>query len=408
MQQFLNLDSNGKYLIGASGGSDSMALLSLCLKEKYDVVVCHVNYKLRKNADKEEKLLKDFCKENGVKVYTLYPHQIDNENFQKWARDVRYDFYKRIYQQLNCSALLLGHQKDDSIENYLMSMERQSRGWYYGIPYSTQRNGMTIIRPLIQWRKKETRQYCLDNGVPFGDDESNFSDKYTRNKIRHQLIEPASDQQIDQWGKEIETLNNQMDQQLSYLKEKYDFDNDIPLDEYRNEDREIRHILIRYLMYLNDPQQVYSSAFIEDVDKQLNSTEENIFIPINETQRLVCEYGVFYICDNECNYSYVLNTVEYLQTEYFNIVENGQTIEGITLNNDDFPLIIRNYHTSDVIELRYGHKKVNRFFIDRKIKYRDRIKWPVVINSKNDVIFVPFIGCDVNHYSIKPSLFVVK
>ena len=119
-----------------------MMLLSLCLEEGLDVVVCFVNYKIRESANLEERLVEQFCSEHGVKLYKDYPVQKDSENFQMWARNVRYEFYKKVYDQEQCDYLLTGHQMDDHIENYLMSLERGSHGWYYGIPYEGYHQGL--------------------------------------------------------------------------------------------------------------------------------------------------------------------------------------------------------------------------------------------------------------------------
>ena len=58
--------------------------------------------------------------------------------------------------------------------------------------------------------------------------------------------------------------------------------------------------------------------------------------------------------------------------------------------------------------MRYGTKKVSRFFIDKKIPVNRRLTWPVMLNSKNEVILVPQIGCNKTHYSIKHNLFMIE
>ena len=80
----------------------------------------------------------------------------------------------------------------------------------------------------------------------------------------------------------------------------------------------------------------------------------------------------------------------------------------MTLHEDDFPITIRNVEEHDVIELRFGNKKINRWFIDRKIPKKERKIWPVVVNAKGNVILVPKIGCDIAHFSNNPTIFVLK
>ena len=58
--------------------------------------------------------------------------------------------------------------------------------------------------------------------------------------------------------------------------------------------------------------------------------------------------------------------------------------------------------------MRYGTKKINRFFIDKKIRYSERKTWPIMLNRNNEVILVPGIGSNVNHYSKKHNVYMLK
>ena len=80
----------------------------------------------------------------------------------------------------------------------------------------------------------------------------------------------------------------------------------------------------------------------------------------------------------------------------------------VCLTDKDFPITIRNARKSDSIELRFGTKKLNRFFIDRKISMKEELSWPVMADAQNRVIFVSGIGCDVNHYCDDPGVFMIK
>ena len=381
-----------------------MMLLSLCLEEGLDVVVCFVNYKIRESADLEERLVEQFCNEHGMKLYKDYPVQKDSENFQMWARNVRYEFYKKVYDKEQCDYLLTGHQMDDHIENYLMSLERGSHGWYYGIPYEGYHHGMRILRPLLKYRKKQTREYCLENGVPFHDDESNFTDHYTRNRIRHLLIEPADDCQIECWLKEIEQLNRQQQEMLERFEKQYG--EEIPMERFVRESR--KDELIRWLIWQKDRTSSYSSQYIDDIVNTILNSKRNGYIPVYQGLEIVYEYGVIYVNEPFDGYSYVLEKPEYFRTPYFELRDSGKVIEGVTLSDDDFPVTVRNGQGSDEIRLRYGSKKLSRFFIDRKIKRKERSRWPVVVNSMGRIVFIANIGCDKSHYTIKPNLFVLK
>ena len=58
--------------------------------------------------------------------------------------------------------------------------------------------------------------------------------------------------------------------------------------------------------------------------------------------------------------------------------------------------------------MRFGTKKVSRFFIDRHVPLYKRETYPVVVNNRGEVILVPELGPDVKHYSIKPDFYVIE
>ena len=404
MAYSLNLSKEYRYLLGVSGGSDSMMLLSLCIKEGLDIVVCFVNYKLRESADLEEWAVGYYCQKYGVKLYKDYPVQKDKENFQMWARNARYEFYKEIYDRENCDYLLTGHQMDDHLENYLMSLERGSHGWYYGIPYEGYHHGMKILRPLLKYRKKQTGEYCIENGVPYHDDESNFTDHYTRNRIRHSLIEPADDRQVEKWLKEIEALNAQQQEMLERFEKQYG--ETVSLEDFRNEEN--REELLRWLIWQKDRTASYSSEYIADIVNAVLNSKRNGFIPVYNGLEVVHEYGVLYVLEPIEPYSYTFSEIRYFSTDHFELRDSGKKIQGVTLSPADFPVTVRTGMSSDTIELRYGSKKLSRFFIDRKIPRRNRKVWPVMVNRAGEVIFIADIGCDNSHYTIKPNIYVIK
>lgn len=407
MIEQLRLERDKKYLVGVSGGSDSMGLLSMLIEQKYHVVVCTVNYKLRENADKEEQIVKDYCAKHSLDCYSYYPKQTKKGNFQKWAREARYDFYYQIYTKENCDYLLLAHQKDDYLENYLMALERKSHGWFYGIEEYGYHHNMKIIRPLLAYRKLEIREYCLANQIPFGDDESNFSDKYTRNRIRHHLVEQASQKEISKWCHEIEEFNNTQLLKLQQFKMMYP-DNSCSLDCYSKQDSQTRKDLLRYFIYNVNPNGSYSGEFITEIDRQICSCKKSLVVSISTNYDLVCQYGQISLCKKREDYCYQIESLTYQTYPNFILAKQGKLIEGLTVTKDDFPIKIRNYKDSDTIKLRFGNKKVNRILIDKKVSYQDRNNWLVIENKNGTIIYVEKVGCDIEHYSTNMNLFVLK
>ena len=393
------LDDKKKYLVAVSGGCDSMMLLALCAREKKNAVAAFVNYGLRESAEIEEKLVTEFCRDHDIPLEKLHPVQEDSDNFQMWAREVRYDFFRSVYDRYECDALLTGHQLDDHLENYLMAKERGSQGWYYGIAPETFHHGMKIIRPLLNLRKSETRLWCETNGIPFHDDESNFTDHYTRNEIRHRLIEPADDQQINTWLREIEELNAERRRLLETFEREYA---EITLTAFRREERQEE--LLRWLIWRKQPELTYSTAFLQDCLAKMKKSRGTV--ELKDGLQLVWEKDELYFFRPGDKYELLLNEIAETGNEHVAVKRSGLKIEGLKLGKDDFPVRIRCWKAGDQIKLRNGHKKVSRFLIDRKIPYRDRYYWPVVENKKGTVVFVSGIGCDVDHYDEQLNMYL--
>nr|WP_307907516.1 tRNA lysidine(34) synthetase TilS [Mycoplasmopsis bovis] len=108
-------------LLGVSGGPDSMYLLDLLYSKRKDIVVATVNYNVRENSSYDVEVVRKYCQEKEI----IFEHlEIDKNacfkgNFEQWARNIRFDFFKKLYEKYNCEALYLAHQKDDFIESFL-------------------------------------------------------------------------------------------------------------------------------------------------------------------------------------------------------------------------------------------------------------------------------------------------
>ena len=121
------------------------------------------------------------------------------------------------------------------------------------------------------------------------------------------------------------------------------------------------------------------------------------------------EYGLLRcIVKENYSYSYVIEELGELTTPYFQVRLNGTLKEGITVSETDLPLTIRSVQDGDKIHFSFGHRNLKHYFIDQKIAYEERQKWPVVVNSRGEIIFVCNVGSNIEHFTNKPNLFVVK
>lgn len=404
----LELDPNLKYILACSGGSDSMALLSMAKESGISFTVAHVNYHLRDSSARDEEIVRKYCEENALLLRTLSANYIHKGNKEDWARNVRYQFFYQLVRENGCDGVIVAHHKDDSIETYLLQKERKTIPLYWGLSsVSSYNNQLTIYRPLLSFSKKELEDYCKMKEIPYGVDETNFILDIRRNQIRHQnrnLSEEEKEGILKMMESDNEVLSSFQKKVRRKAEEIFDpFD----LSAYKEEDVHLRYELLRYyfLQHGIDARH-YSIRHLNEFD-QLLLLRKNSQKEIGD-KLFSYSYGKLRIEDIPQEYAYTLQKAEEITTPYFRTSLQGETVEAITLSEDDFPITIRNYHKGDAIVLRYGTKSVSRFFIDRKIDYYERRIWPVVINHKNEVIFVSQIGCSVSHYSNNPNLFVIK
>lgn len=379
-----------KCVVACSGGPDSMALLDQLNKQGKDIVVAHVNYKHRDTADRDENIVKDYCEKYDIPVRVCYPVH-EKGNFQAWARDVRYAFFEEVADAFDAKILYVAHQMDDVIETYLFQKNRNMICDWYGLKEKSIRQGYQIIRPLLNFTKSELQQYCNENGVSFGIDESNLTNHYTRNVIRHTQIEKMSRDEKEAWILKIQNENEVWQIKRKVIEEFFkDWNKDVDSlldqeDAWLYLDTFLFHSLHHH----------FSKKYMEELCVQLKG---NVLIEI-ENFLLERHGGKLYFMPRPKDVYYKLDELEFKDYADFVIKNEGKTIEMFSVDATDFPLVIRRVRANDTIQMRFGNKNVHRFFVDRKISKIYRKYWLVVENNVGNVIFVPGLGCDVGHYS---------
>ena len=406
MKSLKYLKNDGYYVLGVSGGPDSMALLDLCYKEGLSIVVAHVNYQKRDTALRDEMIVKEYCEKNEIPVFVLKQEKTCVGNFQAFARVERYRFYKELMDKFHGQAVLLAHHLDDHLETYMMQKQRKSCPDYYGIKDELVLFDCKIIRPLMMYTKQDLLAYCIQQKVPYGFDESNFSNDYTRNQIRHQYIDRMSRKEKEELACQIERENEALQKQReithAFLST---WDHSVSSLCMHSEQQQKEYLRTWIKEEINYP---ISDKLVSELVSLLKS-DKNIQTSIHPEYRLEKEYGKLHLSKKEeVAYSYTFTSVQPFTCPYFCLQEQGASTEALTLKEEDFPLTIRNALKGDEIKLRFGTKKLNRWFIDRKIPSWERRRWPVVVNAQQRVILVPQIGCDIEHFSNNPSIFVVK
>jgi tRNA(Ile)-lysidine synthase len=187
-----------RYLIGVSGGRDSVALLHLLVDLGYRrLIVCHLNHQLRgRSSDADarfvEKLAADFDFElDSADVRVLARKK--KMSVETAAREARYSFFAKVAKRRRCRTIFLAHHADDLVETFLMNLLRGAglTGLAAMRDVSTRHIGavdLTIVRPLLSVWRGEIHAYVRAHRLKFREDASNKNLSPLRNRIRHRVV----------------------------------------------------------------------------------------------------------------------------------------------------------------------------------------------------------------------------
>jgi len=192
--------------VAVSGGSDSVALLHLLVRQlkKNDVRVraVTVDHKLREGAAAEARDVGALCETLGVAHDVLEWTDWDGKgNLQNEARRARYGLMADWARQNGVQMIALGHTANDQAETVLMRLARRSGvDGLAGMAARHVAHGVDWIRPLLEVERQTLRDYLVAHGVGWAEDPSNDDIGFDRIKARRALIE------LDALGIDVETL----------------------------------------------------------------------------------------------------------------------------------------------------------------------------------------------------------
>ena len=190
-ENYLDLQEN--FVVAVSGGPDSLALsflakiysINKCLNIKYFIV----DHKLRKNSTSEAESVKKKLKKYSINlnILTWYGKKPD-KNIQSIARDKRYKLLVDKAKKLKIKNILLGHHLDDLFENFFIRILRGSGlNGLVSLDQKIQNQKVNLIRPLLNFDKKDLIYISNHIFGSFIKDPSNEDDKFKRVKIRNML-----------------------------------------------------------------------------------------------------------------------------------------------------------------------------------------------------------------------------
>lgn len=180
----------GRVLLAFSGGADSTALFHLLLEHNIAFDIAHVNYHTRSASDAEASAAEALAQSHGLLCHS-HSCILGKGDFEHRAREERYRFFGYLMERHGYRHLLTAHQLNDRLEWLMMQLCRGSGlPELLGIRSCDRREGISIIRPLLEHDRQSIEAYLRERNIPWFEDESNADERHTRNFFRHRYAAP--------------------------------------------------------------------------------------------------------------------------------------------------------------------------------------------------------------------------
>ncbi|MDD5150047.1 MAG: tRNA lysidine(34) synthetase TilS [Flavobacterium sp.] len=396
---------NGKkLLLATSGGLDSMVMADLFRKMNFEIAIAHCNFQLRGlESFGDQNFVQDFAETNKIQSFIT---QFDTEAFAKdyklstqvAARELRYSWFYELLETKNYDYILTAHHADDNLETFLIHLVRGTGlDGLTGIPAQNDK----VIRPFLIFSRQEIENYAKTNTIEWREDSSNASDKYLRNKIRHNLVPVLKELNPDFLSTFQKTQN--------YLQESQTMVEDASIMVYQQVAKEIGdniHFDLDQLKKLPN----YKSYLYHWLNEFGFSAWDDIYDLVeSQSGKLVFSDG-FRLLKNR-NFL-ILSPLKSINEneEYF--IEKKQKEVKIPINlsfcniddisiesnstifvNEDklqFPLVLRHWIEGDVFQpfgMEGKSKKVSKFFKDEKLSLIEKENtW--LLCSGNQIVWI--------------------
>ena len=426
-------------LVGVSGGPDSVCLLDILSQLPYEIVVGHLNHKLRPSADEEMAFVKKLSAGYGFKFVGTTANILDQSKSKKSgieeaARRARYRFLFDSAIKENAKAVVVAHQADDQIETLLMNLIRGSgleglKGMRIK-SISEFNPKIELVRPLLNTWREEILDYCQNHRLEFRLDETNQSLDYHRSRIRNQLMPELANYNPNIKSTLLRTQKILMDD-LEFLKESISTSKNeiqleikngtvsLELEAFKRLPVSMQRLIIKDIFekYFFD-QEIISFANIEDARKLFSreirkttlTIAEKIYIYISGNMGTLVKSSIDASSENWPSIDQEL--IVPLTQGRFPVARGWQLevkeiqkieIGGAFLDNRDLftayfdkeklssSFTIRSWNKGDRFKplgMKGKSIKLSDFWINRKLPPHARCHWPLVLSGES-IIWIP-------------------
>ncbi len=393
-----------KLLLATSGGLDSMVMVDLFHKLSFEIAIAHCNFQLRGvESFADQDFVQSYADSNKIKIFIT---QFDTEAFSKdyklstqvAARELRYSWFYELLETQKYDYILTAHHADDNLETFLINLVRGTGiDGLTGIPAQNQ----NVVRPILIFSRQEIEQYAKDHTIDWREDSSNASDKYLRNKIRHNLAPILKELNPD-------FLSSFYKTQI-YLEETQTMAEDASIMVYQlvaKEKGEEIHFdlnqlkkLPNFKSYLYQWLNEYGFSAWEDIyDLVDGQSGKQVFSSgfrlLKNRDFLILSPEILENEDEEYNIEKDQKEINIPLNLSFSKVADISLVSNSTIFVDEdklqFPLVIRRWKKGDIFQpfgMEGKSKKVSKFFKDEKLSLIEKENsW--ILCSENEIVWI--------------------
>ncbi len=381
---------SGKILILAfSGGRDSSALFHFLNRYKeqipFKLFACHINHKLRPDADNDERFVRERCESSGIKIF-VEKKDICKEakekgtSLEQEARNFRLTVFKKLKKYLDADYIITAHHQDDLLENFFLKSFQGSS--LYNLKGFNHSNNL-FFRPMLKVNSLEINEYVNKYKLDFVTDYTNFDTNFPRNWIRHKVI-PVISNYNKGYLYNVIKLQDDSEELFHYLSRRI---GNINIEE---SDRMFKVCLSEFLLLDPFEQKFLISSIISKFCRPEKRLIENILeigykrdskrinLPNDFLFEKSCKNIRFYHKSLIRGYKYIKKPFEKVV-----ILSNLGKIVTFDKQLENCYLTIRNRQNGD----RIGQKKLKDLFINNHIDLflRDTA---IIVEKDGEIIFV--------------------
>ncbi|WP_407557740.1 tRNA lysidine(34) synthetase TilS [Winogradskyella sp. 4-2091] len=395
-----------KLLIAISGGIDSVVLAHLCQNLNLNFSLAHCNFNLRaEESDKDEafvvEMAEDFDVEVFVQNFNTEAYATEHKrSIQMAARELRYDWFKELAEQLNFDYILTAHHADDNLETFLINFTRGTGlNGLTGIPMIND----NVVRPLLPFSRIQIEAFAKAHQITWREDASNASRKYLRNKLRHEVVpilKEINPQLLDSFQNTLSHLNDTQliveDQLMDFKKRAIISEDDLgttyKISEFKAVKNPKAYLFELFKNYgftewndVADLLDAQSGKLVKSNSHRLIKHRE--FLILTELKDFEESETSLFIEESDSNVNTPFGRINFNNVEA--ISETSNHIIYVDKDLLKFPLELRLWKEGDTFQPlgMSGKKKISKYLKDEKASLVEKENtW--VLTSENKVIWV--------------------